>query len=67
MRLWESPARVWVLVGDSEAAEGSVWEAVEAAAHHHVSNLACVLDLNRLGQRGPRRTGGTRSRSTDTT
>jgi transketolase len=53
MRLWESPARVWVMVGDSEASEGSVWEAVEAAAHHHVSNLACVLDLNRLGQRGP--------------
>ncbi|MET1011347.1 MAG: transketolase [Actinomycetota bacterium] len=53
MRLWESPARVWVLVGDSEAAEGSIWEAVEAAAHHRVSNLACVLDLNRLGQRGP--------------
>jgi transketolase len=53
MRLWESPARVWVLLGDSEAAEGSVWEAVEAAAHHRVSNLACVLDLNRLGQRGP--------------
>jgi transketolase len=53
MRLWESPARVWVMLGDSEAAEGSVWEAVEAAAHHHVSNLACVLDLNRLGQRGP--------------
>jgi transketolase len=53
MRLWESPARVWVLVGDSEAAEGSIWEAVEAAAHHRASNLACVLDLNRLGQRGP--------------
>jgi transketolase len=53
MRLWESPARVWVLVGDSEAAEGSIWEAVEAAAYHRVSNLACVLDLNRLGQRGP--------------
>jgi transketolase len=53
MRLWESPARVWVMVGDSEAAEGSIWEAVEAAAHHRVSNLACVLDLNRLGQRGP--------------
>jgi transketolase len=53
MRLWESPARVWVLVGDSEASEGSIWEAVEAAAHHRVANLACVLDLNRLGQRGP--------------
>ena len=53
MRLWDSPARVWVMLGDSEAAEGSIWEAVEAAAHHRVSNLACVLDLNRLGQRGP--------------
>jgi transketolase len=53
MRLEGSPARVWVLIGDSEAAEGSVWEAMEAAAHHEVSNLTCVLDLNRLGQRGP--------------
>ncbi|MCD6022176.1 MAG: transketolase [Actinomycetia bacterium] len=53
MRLWESPARVWVLLGDSEAAEGSIWEAVEAAAYHQASNLACMLDLNRLGQRGP--------------
>jgi transketolase len=53
MRLDGSPARVWVLLGDSEASEGSVWEAMEAAAHHGVSNLTCVLDLNRLGQRGP--------------
>ena len=52
MRLDGSPARVWVLIGDSEAAEGSVWEAMEAAAYHEVSNLTCVLDLNRLGQRG---------------
>jgi transketolase len=53
MRLDESPARVWVLLGDSEAAEGSVWEAMEAASHHTAANLTCVLDLNRLGQRGP--------------
>ena len=53
MRLDESPARVWVLLGDSEAAEGSVWEAMEAAAHHEVGALTCVLDMNRLGQRGP--------------
>ncbi len=53
MRLDESPARVWVLVGDSETAEGSVWEALEAASHHDVANLTCVIDLNRLGQRGP--------------
>jgi transketolase len=53
MRLDASPARVWVLVGDSEMAEGSVWEAMEAISHHGVENLTCVLDLNRLGQRGP--------------
>ena len=53
MRLDESPARVWVLVGDSETAEGSVWEAMEAASYHRVANLTCVIDLNRLGQRGP--------------
>ena len=53
MRLDESPARVWVLLGDSEAAEGSVWEAMEAAAHHEAGALTCVLDMNRLGQRGP--------------
>ena len=53
MRLDESPARVWVLIGDSETAEGSVWEAMEAASYHGVTNLTCVIDLNRLGQRGP--------------
>jgi len=53
MRLDESPARVWVVLGDSETAEGSVWEAMEATSHHRVANLTCVIDLNRLGQRGP--------------
>jgi transketolase len=53
MRIRSSPARVWVLVGDSEMAEGSVWEAMEAASFHGARNLTCVLDLNRLGQRGP--------------
>ncbi len=46
------PYRVWVLLGDSETAEGSVWEAVEHAAHYKLSNLSCILDMNRLGQRG---------------
>ena len=53
MRLDAAPARVWVLLGDSEMAEGSVWEAMEAAAFHGASNLTAILDLNRLGQRGP--------------
>lgn len=53
MALDGSPARVWVLLGDSEMAEGSVWETIEAAAYHGVDNLVAILDLNRLGQRGP--------------
>jgi transketolase len=47
------PARVWVLLGDSESAEGSVWEAMANASHHGADNLVAVLDMNRLGQRGP--------------
>jgi len=46
------PYRVWVLSGDSEMAEGSVWEAVEHAAHYKLGNLICIVDVNRLGQRG---------------
>jgi len=46
------PYRVWVLLGDSEMAEGSVWEAVEHGAHYQLDNLIGILDMNRLGQRG---------------
>jgi len=46
------PYRVWVLHGDSETAEGSVWEAFEHAAHYELDNLTAILDVNRLGQRG---------------
>jgi transketolase len=46
------PYRVWVLVGDSEMAEGSVWEAFEHAAHWRLDNLTVLLDVNRLGQSG---------------
>ena len=53
MRLDGSPANVWVLLGDSEVAEGSVWEAMEAASFHAAANVTAILDLNRLGQRGP--------------
>ena len=44
--------RVWVLCGDSEMAEGSVWEAFEHAAHYELDNLTAIIDVNRLGQRG---------------
>ncbi len=46
------PARTWVLCGDSELAEGSIWEAFEHAAHYSLDNLTAILDVNRLGQRG---------------
>jgi transketolase len=46
------PYRVWVLCGDSEMAEGSIWEAFEHAAHYELDNLTAIIDVNRLGQRG---------------
>ncbi|WP_330281789.1 transketolase [Streptomyces sp. NBC_00588] len=56
-RLDHSGYRVWVLCGDSELAEGSVWEAAEHAAYENLDNLTAILDVNRLGQRGPTRHG----------
>ncbi|MDP8958366.1 MAG: transketolase [Actinomycetota bacterium] len=53
MRLQELPGRVWVLLGDSEVVEGSVWEAMANASHQQADNLIAILDMNRLGQRGP--------------
>ena len=53
MRVDDLPGRVWVLSGDSELVEGSVWEAMANASYHGVTNLVGVLDMNRLGQRGP--------------
>jgi transketolase len=47
------PYRVWVLLGDSEMAEGSQWEAFEHASYFSLSNITAILDMNRLGQRGP--------------
>ncbi len=51
-KLEQLPYRVWVLCGDSELAEGSMWEAVEHAAFYGLDNLIAILDVNRLGQRG---------------
>ena len=44
------PYRVWVLCGDSEMAEGSMWEAFQHASFYKLDNLIAVLDMNRLGQ-----------------
>jgi transketolase len=51
------PFRVWVLCGDSEMAEGSIWEALDKAGHYELSNLVAIVDVNRLGQRGPTELG----------
>ena len=40
--------RVYVLMGDGEQQEGSVWEAAMAAAHYKLGNLCAVIDVNRL-------------------
>lgn len=47
------PYRVWVLCGDSELAEGSIWEGLDKAGYYGLSNFTAIFDVNRLGQRGP--------------
>jgi transketolase len=46
------PYKIWVLLGDSELAEGSIWEACDTASFYKLDNLIGILDMNRLGQRG---------------
>jgi transketolase len=55
--LEELPFRVWVLCGDGEMAEGSIWEALDKASYYRLSNLTAIVDVNRLGQRGPTELG----------
>ena len=52
-RLLGSELRSWVLLGDGEMAEGRVYEAFELAGHHALESIVAVVDMNRLGQRGP--------------
>ncbi len=51
-RYAKTDSRTFVLLGDSEMAEGSVWEAMQLASHYRANNLIAILDANRLGQRG---------------
>jgi transketolase len=53
------PFHVWTLCGDSELAEGSIWEAFDKAGHYQLANLTAILDINRLGQRGETEYGWT--------
>ncbi|MDE2125465.1 MAG: transketolase [Armatimonadetes bacterium] len=52
-RLDKLPSNYWVLMGDSETAEGSVWEGFELAGFYRLGSITAILDMNRLGQRGP--------------
>ncbi len=48
-----APFHVWALCGDSEMTEGSMWEALDKGGFYGLGNLTAVVDVNRLGQRGP--------------
>ena len=52
-RTLKAPFHVWTLTGDSELAEGSIWEGLDHAGHEGLSNFTAIFDINRLGQRGP--------------
>ena len=52
-RLDGNDRRIWVLLGDGEVAEGSVWEAASMAANDKLGNLIATVDVNRLGQSAP--------------
>jgi transketolase len=56
-RLSLGGGHVWVLCGDSELAEGSMWETFELAGYERLNGLTAIIDVNRLGQRGPTRHG----------
>jgi transketolase len=51
-RLDKLAYHVWVVLGDSEMAEGSVWEAFDKAAYYQLNKIVAIVDVNRLGQRG---------------
>jgi transketolase len=44
--------RIFILMGDGEIAEGSVWEAANLASHKKLKNLVAIVDCNELGQTG---------------
>jgi transketolase len=52
-RVLGAPFHVWTLTGDSELAEGSIWEGLDLAGYERLENFTAIFDVNRLGQRGP--------------
>jgi transketolase len=57
-RLQHRPSRIWVLCGDGEMAEGSMWEGFERAGHDRLDNLTAIIDANGRGQSGATMSGG---------
>src|SRR3989344_2299117 len=51
LRIKREP-KVFVLLGDSEMAEGQIWEALEIGSQYKLNNIVAILDVNRLGQNG---------------
>lgn len=51
-KLQKRSCKTYVLMGDSETSEGSVWEAAQIAPHYKLNNLCAIVDVNKLGQRG---------------
>ena len=49
----KSDQRIYVLMGDGESVEGSIWEAAEIGRHYKLDNLCAIVDVNRLGQSDP--------------
>jgi transketolase len=52
-RVDRTDQRIYVLMGDGESVEGSVWEGAEVAQHYDLDNLCAIIDVNRLGQSDP--------------
>lgn len=46
LRIKESPGHVYVLIGDGESNEGTIWESALLAPHHKLENLTCIVDNN---------------------
>lgn len=46
LKIKKNKARVFTIIGDGEANEGTIWESALLAAHHNLSNLYCIVDYN---------------------
>jgi transketolase len=52
-RMQQRPSRVFVVMGDGEINEGSVWEAALCAGKHRLANLCALVDYNKIQSAGP--------------